>query len=152
MKNSRFPTLNLPHPDLEIVEENSALKVRCLVRQKYVVLTPEEWVRQHLIHYLVVYKFYPISRMALEFPLMYGKTNRRADLVCIDKDRNPALIVECKAPQVEIKQGVMDQVAKYNTVIGSALVIISNGLKHFVVQVEKDKVGSFLTDIPSHSG
>lgn len=152
MNNSRFPTLNLPQPSLAIVEENSELKVRCLVRQKYVVLTPEEWVRQHLIHYLVVYKFYPLSRMALEFPLMYGKTNRRADIVVIDKERNPVLIVECKAPHVEIKQGVMDQVAKYNTVIGSGLVIISNGLKHFVVRVEKDKAGSFLVDIPSHFG
>ena len=150
LNNTRFPKLNLPQPNLEIVEENLVLKVRCLARQKYVVLTPEEWVRQHLVHYLVVYKFYPLSRIGLEFQLKYGKTNRRADLLVIDKNRKPQIIVECKAPQVDIKQGVMDQVAKYNTVIGSGIVVISNGIRHFVVQVEEGGEGLYLKDIPEN--
>lgn len=135
---------------MEIQEENSELKVRCFVRQKYVVLTPEEWVRQHLIHYLVVYKHYPISRIALEYPLLYGRTSRRADLVIIDKNRRPQLLVECKAPSVDLKQGVMDQVSKYNTVLESGNVVISNGLRHFVVQLDSKGNSKFLPDIPEY--
>ena len=150
MNSSRFPTLNLPSPKLEIQEENSELKVRCFVRQKYVVLTPEEWVRQHLIHYLVEYKHYPISRIALEYPLHYGKTSRRADILIIDRARKPQLVVECKAPLIEIKQGVMDQVSKYNTVLGSGIVVISNGLRHFVVQIDINGNSKYLNDIPEY--
>ena len=85
----------------------------------------------------------------MEFSLVYGKTKRRADIVVIDKNRNPALVVECKAPDVELSQGVMDQVAKYNSVIGCKLLIISNGLKHFVVELFPGGKSVFLKDIPS---
>jgi len=135
LAHDRFPQLSLPSPNLDVRETNGAHQVRCQVRKKFVALSPEEWVRQHLIYYLVYYKSYPVSRFAVEFSLVYGKTKRRADIVVIDKNRNPALVVECKAPDVELSQGVMDQVAKYNSVIGCKLLIISNGLKHFVVEL-----------------
>ncbi len=147
--NQNFKPLQLFSINPVFLEENGVVKIRCLVRQKYVVLLPEEWVRQHLLHYLAEIKGYPISRIAVEFPLKYGKTARRADIVVFGKTRKPEIIVECKAPTVSIKQNVMDQVAKYNTVLDSGIVVISNGTKHFVVAI-KDGETAFLKDVPMY--
>lgn len=126
------------------------MKIRCLVRQKYVLLLPEEWVRQHLIQYLVEIKGYPLSRIAVEFPLKYGRTSRRADIVVFNKSKLPEIIVECKAMNVAIGQKVMDQAAKYNTVLESGIVVISNGTKHFVVEVNREGESRFLPDVPEY--
>ncbi len=86
--------------------------------------------------------------MAVEFPLNYAGTSRRADIVVFDRSKKPILVVECKAPNIKIAQNVMDQAAKYNTTLSSGILVISNGLKHFVAEFFGEGEVRFLTDIP----
>ncbi len=121
------------------------------IRRRYVVLTPEEWVRQHLIAYLVEDRNYPASLIAVEMPLKINRMERRADMVLFSKHGNPLLIAECKAPAVKITQAAFDQAARYNIGMKVRYMIVSNGLDHYCAKLDHlARTWEFLESIPGY--
>ena len=111
------------------------------IRKKFVVLTPEEWVRQHFVNYLV----------AVEVMFKMNKLTRRADILVYDKKGEPVLIVECKAPTVKINAAVFDQIVSYNLKFRLKYIVVTNGLKHYACSTDLDKgQWSFLDSIPDY--
>ena len=143
------PSLNLPPADLRLRMEGKILKVFDPLRGKYVALTPEEYVRQHFTAWMTGYLGYPASLMNNEVSLTLNDTRRRCDTVVFRKDGSPSVIVEYKAPTVAITQKVFDQIARYNMVLHSRYLIVSNGLRHFCCRMDYDEdTYSFLPQIP----
>ncbi|MFM7235040.1 MAG: type I restriction enzyme HsdR N-terminal domain-containing protein [Flavobacteriales bacterium] len=120
--------LHFPQPDLRLRSAGETHEVWDVVRKIWVVLTPEEWVRQHLIHYMNIDRGWSLSLMAVEKTLRYNGLVRRADLVIFDSAMQPVLLAECKAPDVALNQQVFDQAALYNRALGVQFVLITNGL------------------------
>lgn len=105
-------------------------------RRKYVVLTPEEWVRQHLLHFLCQAKGYPQARISVEKGVLIEGQERRYDAVIFDENHQMLLLVECKAPHIPLQQEVFDQAARYNRLLQVPFLLISNGLQHHMVKVD----------------
>lgn len=112
------------------------------VRQQYVRLTPEEWVRQHLLRYLMEERGVPRALLTVEQAFAYQQQTRRADAVVHNSAGDPLLVVECKAPRVKIDQGVFDQLARYNQALGARFLAASNGRTHYCCRYS-DKTGAF---------
>jgi hypothetical protein len=125
-----MPDLNFPDYKLRTRQQQGQLQVFDPVRKKFVALTPEEWVRQHLIQYLTLEKQVPLHMMACERGLTVNRMPRRFDLVVFGLNGNPVLIVECKAPDVELNDDVFYQIASYNLTLKVKHLLISNGMKH----------------------
>lgn len=125
--------LNLPPAKLELSRKDEVLYVKCLIRNKKLVLTPEEWVRQHIVASFVSHFSIPLARIAVETSLNYNGRKKRADIVVYDEFGNPDLLVECKAPEVGLSSETLFQIAQYNAVYGTSKLLISNGLYHFSV-------------------
>jgi hypothetical protein len=142
-----FTPLNLPNAPLKITKKNEKRFVTCLLRKKRVVLTPEEWVRQHLIHYLVSYKSLAQGRLALEVSLKVNSLSKRADIVYYDETLQTQLVVECKAPDVKLTSETVFQIATYNSQLNSKFLLISNGLDHFIFENQKGRLAP-LDDLP----
>jgi len=141
--------LNLPTYNLKIVSENNQTKIFDIIRKKYVVLTPEEWVRQNFIHYLINEKQYPSSLIAVEISLKYNTLQKRADIVIYNKKGEPVVLVECKATNVKITQETFHQAAVYNMNFKVNHLIVTNGLNHYCCQMNyADKTYLFLSQIP----
>ncbi len=121
------------------------------VRKKYVALIPEEWVRQQFIGYLLNDRKYPKSLIAVEHPLTINGVNHRADIVVFKSDGKPLVVVECKAPEVSITQSVLQQISRYNILFKAPILILTNGLFHFCVQIDfESSTSRQLTAIPSY--
>jgi type I site-specific restriction endonuclease len=118
-----------------------------LLRKKPVVLTPEEWVRQHLIHYLVAHKSLAQGRLAVEVSLKVNSLSKRADIVYYDETLQPQLVVECKAPEIKLTSETVFQIATYNSQLNSKFLLISNGLDHFIFENTNGSLVS-LDDLP----
>ncbi len=132
--------------------EDDILKVFDPLRQKYVALTPEEYVRQHFTAWMTDHFGYPASLMSNEVSMRLNDTRRRCDTVIFRSDGSPLVIIEYKAPTVAITQNVFDQIARYNMVLHSRYLIVSNGIRHFCCEMDYDKDSySFLPQIPSWS-
>ena len=143
------PPLNLPPVDLRIKMDGKILKVLDPIRSKYVALTPEEYVRQHFTAWMTDYLGYPASLMSNEVSLKLNNTTRRCDTVVFRNDGSHAVIIEYKAPTVAITQSVFDQIARYNMVLRSRFLIVSNGLRHFCCEMDYEKeTYRFLPHIP----
>ena len=140
--------LSLPGFDYKVKKQNGTVMIFDIVRKKYVVLTPEEWVRQHVVHYLVEKKGYAISRVAVEREIELYGLKRRFDIVVFDRSGNPWLLVECKAPAVALTQKVFDQVFRYNLTLAAPYVAITNGVRHFCGCLEQGSDFRFLDDFP----
>lgn len=121
--------LHFPQPELRVRSAGEAHEVWDVVRKIWVVLTPEEWVRQHLIHYMNNERGWSLSLMAVEKTLRYNGLTRRADLVIFNTSMQPMLLAECKAPDVALNQQVFDQAALYNRSLGVQYILITNGLQ-----------------------
>lgn len=146
------PPLNLPHVDLRLRVEDDLLKVFDPLRRKYVALTPEEYVRQHFTRWMTEALGYPSTLMNNEVSITLNKTKRRCDTVVFRSDGSPAMIVEYKAPTVEITQSVFDQIARYNMVLHSRYLVVSNGLRHFCCEMDYENDSyKFLPEIPKWS-
>lgn len=144
--------LSLPAFEYRVRKQNGMPVIYDIIRKKYVALTPEEWVRQHIVHFLIGYKGYPAASIAVEKEIdLYG-LRRRFDLVCFDRKGEPFLIVECKAPAVELTQKVFDQVFGYNLVMSARYIAVTNGVKHYCGCVGLEKQFSFLDDFPAYEG
>ena len=123
--------LNLPTFDAKIRKTPNGLEIFDPLRRKYVSLTPEEWVRQHFVHYLISEKGYPASLMANETMIRLNSLTKRCDTVVYDNSLRPVVICEFKKPDIEITQQVFDQVVRYNIVLKVKYLIVSNGMSHY---------------------
>lgn len=140
--------LTLPPFEYKVKKQNGVVSIYDIIRKKYVVLTPEEWVRQHFIHYLIRERHYPAAWITVEKEIdLYG-LKRRFDLVCFDRYSKPYLIVECKAPEITLSQTVFDQVFRYNLTIGAPYVAITNGIVHFCGRIDERQQFAMLAEIP----
>ena len=144
--------LNLPPFEANIKKQNGMVKILDILRQKFVVLTPEEWVRQHFVHFLIEQKGYSKTLMANEVAVTLNGMSRRCDTVVYRQEgMKPLMIVEYKRPDVEITQRVFEQICRYNMVLEVEWLVVSNGLKHYCCQVGIKKGGyAFMKDIPSY--
>ena len=141
--------LNLPSFDVIARETGGRTEIFDPFRKKYVPLTPEEWVRQHLVQFLVTYHGVPPGLVAVEAGFRYEGMQRRADLVVHDRAGLPLLVAECKAPSVAISQSTFDQIAQYNTVLKARYLVVTNGVTHFCHEVEEPGVFRFRRTIPT---
>lgn len=144
-----FEKLNFPEIRLKLKQDKLSTIVFDAIRKKWLVLTPEEWVRQHLINYLVMHKSYPVSLISLEAGLKYNAMQKRSDLLVYTTAGKPLFVVECKASHVLITQKVIEQVSVYNKSIGAKYVCVTNGLKHYCWTFNSETNGfDFLIEIP----
>jgi len=121
------------------------------IRKKYIVLTPEEWVRQHFVNYLVTEKSYPRGLLAVEVMFKMNKLVRRADILVYNNKGKPILIVECKAPEVSISGAVFDQIVSYNLKFRLKYIVVTNGLQHYACAIDLETgKWSFLDAIPEY--
>ena len=141
--------LNLPPFDRKITMKDDKPFIFDIIRRQYVALTPEEWVRQHFVHYLINHKGYPQSLMANEVQLKLTGMSRRCDTVVYDRELKPRVIVEYKAPTVNITQKVFDQICRYNMVLQVDYLIVTNGLTHYCCKVDNGaRSYTFLREVP----
>ena len=149
---AHMQTLNLPPAELKLTQQNGETYVFDILRRKYVRLTPEEWVRQHFVHFLIGHKGYPQGLMANEVALSLNSTIKRCDTVLYNRDAHPQLIVEYKAPHIELTQRVFDQIGRYNIVLHVPFLIVSNGLQHYCCHIDyASGQYEFLRDIPCYA-
>ncbi|MBI2270750.1 MAG: type I restriction enzyme HsdR N-terminal domain-containing protein [Bacteroidetes bacterium] len=141
--------LNLPICQFRFQNKDGNVEIFDVVRKKFIVLTPEEWVRQHFIHYLINQKGFPPSLIQLEKPLNYNQLEKRSDIVVYDKAANPVVLVECKSPQISIIQDAFDQIARYNFSLKVKYLIVTNGINHFCCKMDYETISySFIPQIP----
>lgn len=143
--------LNLPPFEIKLRGTKAQPQIFDILRKKYIALTPEEWVRQHFVHFLVEHKGYPAALMANEIQLKVGEKTLRADSVLYSRDLKPRMIIEYKAPHIPITQKVFDQISIYNMLLHVDYLVVSNGLQHYICKMDyNDKKYLFLEDIPNY--
>ncbi|ANR72699.1 type I restriction enzyme HsdR N-terminal domain-containing protein [Prevotella scopos JCM 17725] len=143
--------LNLPPYQIRVKEVNGRKQIFDVLRRKYITLTPEEWVRQHFIHYLIEHKYYPASLLANEVPLQVGEKKVRADSVLYDNQLRPRMIIEYKAPSIPLTQKVFDQISVYNLLLHVDYLIVSNGLDTYICKMDyENQTYAFLETIPDY--
>ena len=143
--------LNLPSYDFRIERSASKLMIFDPIRKKLVTLTPEEWVRQHFLYYMVYELGYPRSRVRVESGTTYNKLSKRSDILFYDHELKPLVLVECKAASVTINQRTFEQVSVYNRTLKAPVIMVTNGLVHYACKVDHQK-GSyhFMEAIPAY--
>ena len=149
--NSDLPILDLPQCKLKYKSTEGSRQIFDTVRKKYVALTPEEWVRQHFLHYLMSEKKVPASLIVVEKKLHYNKLVKRSDIVVFSNDGQPLLLVECKAPDVGLSQRAFDQAAMYNMDLLVRYLAVTNGMAHYYCIMDyDDRNYTFIPDLPSY--
>ena len=143
--------LNLPPYAFKITKNDGKLTLFDPIRKKEIMITPEEWVRQHFIQYLINQKKYPKSLIKLEGGHKLAGMSRRTDILVYNQQGDKLLLVECKAPSVTINQKTFDQVARYNLIHKVKLLAVTNGLKHYYCNINfESNTYSFLDDLPNY--
>ena len=141
--------LNLPSYQFRIKKGETRHQIFDDYRKKYVALTPEEWVRQNYIRFLVEEKRFPSALIAVEMGLKLNGMQRRSDVVVYSSLGTPRLIVECKAPEVKVTQETFDQIARYNMVLKVDYLVVTNGLQHYCCKLDYDQEQYyFLREVP----
>jgi len=141
--------LNLPKTELDISRNSDQLFVRCLVRKKHIILTPEEWVRQHFISYFLNQLAYPKGLLTVEKKIQYGAMEKRWDLATFMPDRECFLLLECKAPSIPITKAVFEQSLIYYKGLQSRFLVLSNGIEHIIFKKEKHGL-TIIKEFPSY--
>ncbi len=145
-------SLNLPSFDINIAQRNGRPTVFDPLRRRFVALTPEEWVRQHFVNYLVHHLHYPAGLMANEVELSDGDKHLRCDTLLYNKDMQPQMIIEYKAPHIALTQKVFDQITAYNLLLHVDYLVVSNGMEHLCCQMDYDnRRYVFLPNIPDYN-
>lgn len=143
--------LNLPTYNIKIKENNGKQFIFDILRRKYVSLTPEEWVRQHFIHYLTEHKGYPATLIANEVELRCGQKRLRCDSVLYNNAIQPRMIIEYKAPVIQLTQKVFDQISAYNMLMHVDYLIVSNGIDHYCCRMDyNNRTYVFFKEIPEY--
>lgn len=140
-------SLKYPPYAIRLKQEKNRTLVFDPLRKKWYQLSPEEWVRQHLINYLIVEKKFPSGRISVEKELVLNDLSKRYDLVVFDGNLKPYIVIECKAPYIELDQSVIDQALRYNIVLQAPYVMISNGVNDFVFSQQNK-----LVSLPNYLG
>lgn len=144
--------LNLPSFDIRLQRDDEGVKIFDRLRKKFIILTPEEWVRQHFVNYLINHKGFPESLMANEIGITLNGTRRRCDTVVFDKHGSPMVIVEHKASSIVISQSTFDQIVRYNMVLHARYLIVSNGMNHYCCRIDYDNMSyDFLKEVPDYA-
>ena len=145
--------LNLPAYEHRVKKEGGKNMILDLIRRKYVALTPEEWVRQHFVHYLINEFKYPKSLFRVESGLKYNNMHKRSDIVIHDRQGKAWMLIECKSPDIKLTQKAFNQIAVYNMTIGAKYLAVTNGMVHHCCQA---KIASheavFLERFPEFGG
>ena len=132
--------------------KNSENKVAIFdeIRKKFIILTPEEWVRQHVIHFLIIEKQYPKSYINVEKLIKINDVTKRYDVVVFNSDGSLFLLIECKAPQIKISQATFDQISRYNLTLKAKYLMVTNGLKHYYCEMDfENETYHFLKELPT---
>lgn len=138
--------------NFKIIQKNQTKYIFDSIRKKYVVLTPEEWVRQNTIHYLVNIKNYPPSLIRIEQKLKGKEQFFRSDIILYDRNAKAKMIVECKAEKVKITQDVFEQISKYNMQFEVDYLMVTNGIQHYICKIDYlEKSYAFLTEVPDYT-
>lgn len=141
--------LNLPSYPFNVKRDADVLQIFDIIRKKWVILQPEEWVRQHAVWYLIEEKGYPASLIAVEKSLLVNKLQKRFDIVLHNNFGKPLIIVECKAPEIKIGEDALYQALRYNSIIQAPYILLTNGLDMYCGKINfKDASFSYLKDIP----
>ena len=142
--------LNLPEYSFKIRNREGRIFIFDSFRKKEILLTPEEWVRQNFLQYMVIEKDFPASLISVEMSFRLNKLVKRGDIVAFGRGGKPLLLVECKASSVSISQSTFDQIARYNMSLKVDYLIVTNGLQHFCCKMDfKNKTYGFLKSIPT---
>jgi hypothetical protein len=144
--------LNFPRAyDFDLRESEAGTEVFDTQRRRHVLVTPEEWVRQHLVRYLVEDLGFPAGLVAVETGFTHRGTQHRADVICHDRQGKPLLMAECKAPEVKLRQNAFDQIARYNQSVEAYCLVVTNGLTHYCYVIDREQQNyRFLDRIPSY--
>lgn len=144
--------LNFPKYGFRLKNSENSLYIFDVIRKKFVVLQPEEWVRQHTVHYLIHDKKFPKSLINVEKQLTVNQLKKRYDIVVFNSQGGIQLLVECKAPEIFIEQNTFDQIARYNLELKADFLMVTNGLEHFFCKMDFElEKYTFLSDIPDFS-
>ena len=143
--------LNFPSYSFRFKNNQNKVAVFDDLRKKFIILTPEEWVRQHTVKFLEKEKNYPISLINVEKQLKIAGLTKRYDVVVFDPQGNIHIIVECKAPKIKITQDTFDQIARYNLSLRANYLMVTNGIEHYFCQMDYEKeTYIFLTELPEY--
>ncbi len=142
--------LNLPPYDVNLRKMDGKIHIFDPIRKKYLVLTPEEWVRQHFLQFLIHHKSYPTSLIKMESGLKYHERSKRTDLVVYNREMKPHLLVECKAPEVKISDKTFSQIANYFRQLPAKYMIVTNGMQQYCFRPDKEEL-VFEKEIPEFS-
>ena len=143
--------LNLPTYEIKIAQRGNKQLIFDFLRRKYVALTPEEWVRQHFVHYLIEHKGYPAGLIGNEVELNVGEKRLRCDTILYNKVAQPQMIIEYKAPQIKLQQKTFDQISAYNLLLKVDYLIVSNGMQHICCRMDyENQKYCFLESIPNY--
>jgi hypothetical protein len=141
--------LNLPEFEFKIKSEGKVMQIYDPLRKKWIVLTPEEWVRQNFVRFLTETKHYSSARLVVEKTLNINRMKKRCDALYYDVTGKPQLLIECKAPEVKITQRTFDQIARYNRVLNVPFLIVTNGMEHYCCTMDfENERYHFLREIP----
>lgn len=143
--------LNLPQYEIKTSYKDGHLTILDVLRRRFVALTPEEWVRQHFVHFLIEHKGYPSALLANEVELTCGQKRLRCDSLLYSTEAKPRMIIEYKAPTVALTRKVFDQISAYNMLLHVDYLVVSNGLQHFCCRMDyQNGTYEFLRDIPEY--
>jgi hypothetical protein len=140
--------LNLPAFDYQLKKIDNKPCIFDIVRRKYIMLTPEEWVRQHLLHWLINEYHYPKALIKIETGLQYHALAKRTDMVVYDRSGEVFMLVECKAPQIALSEAVLDQALRYHAVLKAKYILVSNGIEHLAFEIDVNSELCALKNIP----
>ncbi len=141
--------LNLPPYEIKTRQQNGKTYILDILRRRFVSLTPEEWVRQHFIHFLVEHMHYPTALLANEVELEIGKKKLRCDSILYSKNLSPRMIIEYKSPEIEITQKTFNQIFAYNTLLHAEYLVVSNGIHHYCCKIDyENRSYNFVSNIP----
>lgn len=145
-----FSQLNFPPVTLKLRNIKNQTQVFDEVRKAYFILTPEEWVRQHAIHFVLNEKKYPAGLIEVEKQIILFNTTKRVDILIRDKNLKPLLLIECKAAEISLTQNEINQLARYQITLQAPYCMLTNGLNHVVMKLENDKI-IFLSELPLYT-
>lgn len=144
-----FESLNLPEADIKVRTLNDEVQIFDVIRQLWLKYTPEEWVRQSIVHYLVHNQKFPASLISIEMPIKVNNMQRRCDIVAYINTGKPKMIVECKAPRIKISQKTLEQASQYNLTLKVPFLMVTNGFQHYVFKIDFEKgTTTQLNEIP----
>ena len=143
--------LNFPNYSFRFKNSENKMAIFDEIRKKFVVLTPEEWVRQHVVQYLLLEKKYPKSLINVEKLVKVNGLNKRYDIVVFQPNGEIFMLIECKAPEVAISQQTFDQIARYNLKLNAQYLMVTNGLNHYFCQMDfENEKYVFLKEAPEY--